>query len=355
MKYKCTILLLVISFTTFAQERIRLNTVLFETDNISIYVKDIKDERKEKSLGNVDNSSGKQSTVILNPNASKAIQEFMDVSFPFSKEATPIYIKIKALEIQQSQSAINTVTTRAYAHLIFFEKEENSLKEIFNINHYEDQIFDISNTSGIFESHEKNIRATLEYCMQLFVKNYKENKTSEKDTLEFRASKEPISLATVPKLGKWFDILTYKQLFSKNREGYNISYIGFSDSEDRFILPFVLSYSTYKIKPESLRNKGYKSVDYFALGAGFDGYFKMFPGVYVGLGIGVPIGVEVTRNTENRKRTNFLIGINAKQGIKLIPFKDFGIVMGANIFQQVQTSKVYKTDFGFELELGVNF
>jgi hypothetical protein len=77
--------------------------------------------------------------------------------------------------------------------------------------------------------------------------------------------------------------------------------------------------------------------------------------LYADVGVSVPIGMEILRDLNNKKSNNFLIGIGANQGVKIIPWQDFGIVIGAGLFQRFETSKVHNMNVGFELELGINF
>jgi hypothetical protein len=104
-----------------------------------------------------------------------------------------------------------------------------------------------------------------------------------------------------------------------------------------------------------VQKRGYSSVNSYALGFGLNGYAKIAAGIYLDLGLNVPIGLEVLRDLENKKSSNFLIGLSAHQGVKIIPWKDFGITIGAGLFQRFQTSKIINRNFGFELEVGINF
>ena len=139
--HRCVRILFIVSTKFFCQESIVLEPIPFETQNLSIYIKEVIDERKEKFLGLVENKLGADVVLKLNPKASIAIQAFMDTSFSYSMNAKPIYVKIKNIQIQQSQSSISDITARAYVHLIFLEKQKDTLKELFNISHYEDQVF----------------------------------------------------------------------------------------------------------------------------------------------------------------------------------------------------------------------
>ncbi len=359
MKNIQSILVLLLSCTIgFSQTTIGLKTVPLEIQGQKFYIEKVFDDRQEQHLGVVKDRSGKQLNLQLEDGASVAVKKFMDVALYKMNDRVPIHIRIKALEIQQVQTSIDEITARVYIKLSFFSKGGLSEGELFSIGHYEDQVFPLSNSTKIYETHEKRIRAALEYCIRGFInsQNTDTDSTLEKNkgsTVDFSTGKS--LLEPYAPLGKWFNLVTFKRVFDKNNEGWEISYIGFADSEKDFIVPFEISYSQFRAKSDIVRNRGYSSVNSFAFGLGFNGYIKIIPGVYADIGLNIPIGMEVLRDLENKKSNNFLIGIGANQGIKIIPWEEFGIVIGAGIFQLLQTSKVYKRNFGFELELGINF
>ncbi|EZH76016.1 hypothetical protein ATO12_04295 [Aquimarina atlantica] len=360
MKYFLYISMFFLPFIVLSQENIALKTIPFATENLSISITQVLDIRKEKNLGLGINKHGEKVIFQLSPDAPTAILNFMKTSFSQTKDAKPIVIKIKDLEIQQSQSSISHIKTRVYINLVFYEKENDTLQKLFDVQHNEDKTFAISDKSKIFETYEQNIRAALEYCALSFINTYKKRSKPEFISGDLQTNERDVfyeksEMKYKKRLGKWFDMLTFKKVYSKHKEGWKISYIGFADSDKDFIMPFVLSYDRYSIKRKSLLDKNYRSVDAFSVGGGFDGYLKIIPGVYANIGLEVPLGLEITKNTEGKKQHNFLIGIGAKQGIKIIPWKNYGIVIGAGVFQQIQTSKVYTRNFGFELELGINF
>lgn len=150
-------------------------------------------------------------------------------------------------------------------------------------------------------------------------------------------------------------MLTYKKVFSKNYRGWKISYTEFKDNLDDFIIPFTFSFDNYKVKPNVYKDKKINSLDTYALGFGFDGYQKLLKGTYLILGVNTPIGLEIIKNIDHKKRNHFLIGIEPKIGLKLITAKELGIVIGGNAFWRLSNSKVLNNEIGFELEVGINF
>ncbi|WP_025667476.1 hypothetical protein [Aquimarina megaterium] len=360
MKYIWHVSMFFLSSIVLSQENISLKTIPFHTENLSISIAQVIDIRKEKNLGLGTKENGEKVIFQLYPDAPTAILDFMKTSFSQTKDTKPIVIKVKNLEIQQSQSSISSIKTRVYINLIFYEKENDKLQKLFDVQHYEDETFSISDKSKIFETYEQRIRAALEYCTLSFINTYKKRNKPEFISGDLQTSAEDVfyeksEMKHKKRLGKWFDMVTFRKVYSKHKEGWKMSYIGFADSDKDFIMPFVISYDRYSIKRSSLLNKNYTSVDAFSVGGGFDGYLKIIPGVYANIGIEVPLGLEITKKIEGKKQHNFLIGIGAKQGVKIIPWKEYGIVIGAGVFQQIQTSKVYTKNFGFELELGINF
>lgn len=150
-------------------------------------------------------------------------------------------------------------------------------------------------------------------------------------------------------------MLTYKRVLSKNYEGWKISYTEFKDNLDDFIIPFTFSFDSYKIKSNVLHCKKIKSLDTYAFGVGFDGYQKLFNGVYLILGTSIPLGLEVIKNLETKKNNHFLIGIEPKLGLKFLTSKELGLVIGGSAFWRLSNSKALNNEIGFEIELGINF
>jgi hypothetical protein len=344
--------------SVFSQDSLQLHTVAFRT-NLNIHIEQVYDEREKKSLGEIESLAGEKTQLYLTGGAEQAIQGFMNVSLPKSDTSTPVFINIKSLEIQQAQTGVEELTARVYVRLIFFIKRTNQEIQLLEIGHYEDQLFSFSNTLHLHETHEQRIRAALEYCVISLM-----NEPSIPNTLqELNSGKRAPPLVNhkitlleqKPSLTKWFNLLTFKKSYSQYYEGWEVSYTGFADSDKDFIIPFEFSYGQSKTKSGLVKKEGYSSIDTYVFGAGANGYVKLASGVYLDLGVSVPIGAEILKDLNNKQSENFIIGIGASQGVKIIPWKDFGLVFGASVFEQVQSSKVFKKDFGVEFEIGVNF
>tara|TARA_B110000967_G_scaffold209656_1_gene266884 strand:+ start:2280 stop:3335 length:1056 start_codon:yes stop_codon:yes gene_type:complete len=334
----------------FSQTTIALKKTSFEIKNQNFYIENVVDNLQEVHLGAIEDDFGNKETLSFLDGTEVTIKKFMDAILPASNHKTPIQIRINNLKIEQVQTSIDERTARVYIELHFYT--ENG-KELYNVAHHEDQIFPESKVTEIYETHEKRIRAALEYCLWSFITAQKANTDLNTGKVNFPADVAAYE-AYLP-LGKWFNILSYKRLTDRHNEGWSVAYTGFSDHEKELIIPFVLSYGQSRAKSNIVQERGYSSVDSYAFGLGFNGFLKIFPGFYLDIGVNVPIGLEVLKNLEDKKSNNFLIGIGSNQGVKIIPWKDYGIVIGAGIFQRWQTSKVINKNFGFQLELGINF
>tara|TARA_B100000809_G_scaffold251920_1_gene286001 strand:- start:23717 stop:24772 length:1056 start_codon:yes stop_codon:yes gene_type:complete len=350
---KIIIHILVVFFSVafgFSQTTIALKRTSFEIKNQNFYIADVFDARQEIHLGVIEGNSGKKDTLGFLDGTDVTVKKFMDVILPASSDKTPINIRVKNLIIEQVQTSIDQRTARVYVVLYFYTV---SGEELYKVAHYEEQVFSESNGIEIYETHEKRIRAALEYCLWSFITSQNVHTDIYTGTADF--TPDVVTHEAYSPLGKWFNMLTYKRLTDKYNEGWSVAYTGFSDHEKDLIIPFVINYGQSRAKSNIVQERGYRSVDSYALGFGFNGFLKITPGFYVDIGLNVPIGMEVLRDLQEKKSNNFLIGLSANQGVKIIPWKDFGIVIGAGVFQRWQTSKVINKNFGFQLEVGINF
>ncbi|MCG8319734.1 MAG: hypothetical protein MI921_09545 [Cytophagales bacterium] len=349
-------LLFLVCVEVYAQENVLLKTVPFEVKDQSIYIEEVIDNRKEKQLGHLKDPDGHKVCLKLHGGASKAVQEFADASFPHLENKRPIYLKINALNVQESKRRMNNGIVgiaRAHVALVFFEKNTGEMNELFSIKHNEDQVFALIDRENLFHTHEQRIRAALEYCMLAFVDHYQKD---SKETKPTHFPEEGPAPGFNSKLGKWFNLITVKAMNSTYHEGWSVGYTGFVDSKKGFILPYEISYEHENVKSNSARDRGYESADLRIIRPRFYYlYKKLIPGIYAALSLSTPLGYEELENIAGDDSSNFIIGVGASQGIRIIPWENFGIVIGADFLQQFQTSEVYRRDLGFELILGVNF
>ncbi|MEM1134628.1 MAG: hypothetical protein AAGI07_02230, partial [Bacteroidota bacterium] len=261
-----------------------------------------------------------------------------------------------ALDVQESKRRMNNAIARiARVHIAleFLEKNNDELKHLFSIQHIEDQVFGLANKKVLYETHEKRIRAALEYCMLAFLDNYKKN-NQDPSSHHFTVPEANLKIDT--RLGDWFNLLTIKGMRSSYFEGYGISYTGFVDSKKGLIRPYETSFEVTWARPGIAAENGFNDVNSFVFRPELYFFYKRLTrGVYASVSTNVPIGYEILEDFEGQNSFNFVIGIGASQGIRVIPWKKKGVVFGADFFQQFETSEVYRTDYGLELVLGINF
>lgn len=355
---KKTIIILTVFFSCticFSQATIDLKKVSIEIKNQHFYIENVIDDTQELQLGVIEDNYNKKVKLRFENSTAITIKQFMDSALPKIGNRVPITLRLKNIKIEEAQTSIDERTARVYIELSFYA---DNGEELYKVVHYEDQVFPVSSLMEIYDTHEQRIRAALEYCLWAFINEQKGNTTNtlikNKTSKAYFTSKVATYKAYSP-LGKWFNMLTFKRVTDRYNEGWNVAYTGFSDNEKDFIIPFVISYGQSKAKSDAIQDLGYSAVDSYTFGFGFNGYIKIAPGIYADLGINVPIGMEVLKDLKSKKSTNFLVGISSNQGVKIIPWKDFGIVIGAGIFQSWKTSKVINRNLGFQLELGINF
>ena len=103
-------------------------------------------------------------------------------------------------------------------------------------------------------------------------------------------------------------------------------------------------------------HNGYKNVNSFLFRPElYFVYKRIIPGLYGMLSANLVIGYEILEDFEEKSSFNFVGGAGLSQDIRVIPWKKNGFVLGADFFQQYETSEVYDFDLGVEVILGVNF
>ncbi|MBV6647447.1 MAG: hypothetical protein KI790_18455, partial [Cyclobacteriaceae bacterium] len=200
--------------------------------------------------------------------------------------------------------------------------------------------------------HERRIRAALEYCMLAFLSNYE--KRPAEVVHHFTPPKGGFKVDS--RLGQWFNLVTVKAMRSAYFAGYGISYTGFVDSKKGWIRPYETSFEVGWSRTGIAEENGYKNVNSYVFRPELYFFYKrLFPGVYASMSTNVPVGYEILQNLDDSNSWNFVIGIGASQGIRIIPWRKKGLVLGLDFFQQFETSEVYRTDLGFELVIGASF
>ncbi len=357
MKWSVALVCCLISYSAFGQELISLRAVPFTTFTAkNIYVETVLDERKIKNLGEHKNLNDETVALSLISGAEESIEYFYSLTFPQDSLSKPIIIKLRALNVQESNRRMNDGIARAarvHIEMIFCEKVNGELKEIYSIKHNEDAVFDLYDKQNLYATHEKRIRAALEYCMHAFLINYQEIRSTISNP-DFKPYRENQRIDT--KLGQWFNLVTLKGMQSRYFQGYGISYTGFVDRKKGLIRPYETSLEVTWARDDIAEENGFNEVNAFVFRPELYFFYKrLFRGVYAAGSVNVPIGFELLEDLEGDNSFNFVIGVGASQGLRIIPWQEKGLVLGADVFQQLETSKVYRFDYGVEIVLGMNF
>lgn len=343
------------SLTVSAQEVLSLKSVPFYTSTSDLYVAEVIDQRPDKHLGKQKIQGAQTVTAYLHQGAAQSVMDFYNLSLSGEPGSKPIYIQLKALNVQESKRRMNqgiARIARAHVSMVFLEEQAGALVEVFRISHNEDEVFGLYDRKGLFASHERRIRAALEYCMQAYLAN-QHSPADSAMAGHFKAPKRGFKAEN--KLWRWVDLVTVKGMQSNYFGGYGISYTGFADSKNGWIRPYETSFEVTWSRPGVAEENGFTDVNAFVFRPElYFLYKRLFNGVYLSLSGNIPVGFELLENLDGDNSINFVVGAGLSQGIRIIPWENRGFVFGADFFQQFETSRVYRTDLGVELVLGVN-
>lgn len=352
--------LILLTRTGFSQVEITLQKQPFEVGSRTFYISKVIDSRKQKeNIGYTKNSLDEKVAIRLVSGITTAIQSFIDHSLSPKAGFTPVIMQIHYLKVKEEQSSVAEITTRGEIKLVFYEQDEDGLKQVYSIEHYEDEVFKEARQTDILNAQAKRVRHLLEHCLKNFAEQRRRQKTTAKyvnsEVLHKPSTVETLTITQNKPLGKWHNLLMYERIWGHHTQGWRVSYVGFSDRNPDFIIPFTLSFGRSQTKEATNKNSEYQAVDNFTLNFGLQFYTKLFAGFYADLALQVPIGVEKLKDRQNKTSNNFLLGVRAYQGLMFIPNTPLGITFGAGIFQRAQTSKIYRTNWGFELKMGIKF
>ncbi len=356
MKPVLSIIILFLTLSVSAQERMSLRTLPFTLQsNEKVYVASVTDKRKVKSLGIQEKINGEKTVLFLKDGAEKAIEMFYGESLKKDSLYQPVFIELKALNVQESKRRMNNgivKVARVHVEMSFFQREAGILKELYTVKHNEDEVFGLYERAELYATHEKRIRAALEYCMHYFLKNYKEVTSGvSADFIPLRENEK-----IEDKLGQWFNLVTAKGMGSRYFQGYGISYTGFVDSKKGWIRPYETSFEVTWARNDVAEENGYEEVNSFVFRPELYFFYKrLFKGTYASMSANIPVGFELLEELSGDTSFNFVIGIGASQGLRCIPWQKSGLVFGIDFFQRLETSKVYRFDLGVEFVLGINF
>lgn len=361
MKYQSIIVLayLLVAQFGYAQVQISLKPIKFDLSSASFYIQEVVDSRKDQqNIGYTKDALEEKVAIRLEPTLPKAIQTFINQSLVPTPKASPVILQILYLQVKEEQTTHEQITARAEVKLAFYEKEHTKLKKIYSIEHYKDDVFATSAQASIAGSQEQRIRHLLEHCLRKFAEARKAQQLTTQyvspQVLSEPSTIDQLNITKNKPLGQWHHVITYKKKLGHHTQGWQVSYIGFSDREE-ITVPFMFSLGQSQVREATIKGAEYRVIDAYTMSLGGQVYIKLFSDLYANMTLSVPVGLEVLRDRQEKSSQNFLIGIGSKQGLMYIPKSSLGVVLGASVFQQAQTSRLFRTNWGFELEIGIKF
>jgi hypothetical protein len=88
---------------------------------------------------------------------------------------------------------------------------------------------------------------------------------------------------------------------------------------------------------------------------GISPFYRLGDKFYLQLGVRLIYGSEELTDFSGDVSSNMFFGLNPSQGIVFVPESKFGITLGLGGYEKVQSSKVYKSDAGVQLQIGIKF
>jgi hypothetical protein len=171
----------------------------------------------------------------------------------------------------------------------------------------------------------------------------------DNDTL----SKSDTSATSYSKGNGWTSIVTVSGFFGLHADGGALLYYGFNTPEvNKWALAAMAGIEIFTIKSSYFANSGYYSASLTYWLPGLAAFRRLNNFVYLNLGSQIPIGYE---ELNGGAESNFVIGLAPFQGIWLIPKSKYGLTLAFSVYEKILTSKVYKDDLGFIVELGFKF
>ena len=350
---------LVVPQLGYTQVHITLKPSQWKVDAPSFYIQEVIDSRKDQqNIGYTKNGLDEKVAIKLTPNVPKSIQIFTNQSLVKNAQARPIILQILYLKVKEEQTSASEITARAGIKLTFYEKKPNKLKRLYTIEHYADEVYPTSGKSNILASQEKRIRGLLEYCLTKFEEESQAKRLNAEEidpkVLSKPSTIDELQITKDKPLGHWHNLITFKRSMGHHTQGWQVSYIGFSNRKE-IIVPFIFSLGQSQTKEATTRRSEYRVVDAYTFSFGSQVYIQLLPNFYANVSLNVPVGIELLRDRQEKKSQNFLIGIGSTQGLMYIPKSALGLVLGGSVYQRLQTSRIFSTDWGFELSIGIKF
>lgn len=165
-------------------------------------------------------------------------------------------------------------------------------------------------------------------------------------------------LVPTKKYHYWKKLVLVTKSIGINSEGIKVHVYNNKNRKklaSEWIFPWALGFEQSEINKDLFAKSDYISYSSIYASIGRNGFKHFRNDIYFNGMVSVGLGNEKLTDYNNQKKDQFLIGLEASQGLLYIPQSDFGWVLGLGIFEKVYTSKIYNFDIGIQLTAGITF
>lgn len=363
MKQYLTVVLFLLVGTVFGQKKIvKLKSQRSSTEKYDFFISKVEDVRYNKeSIGIVQIGLGnKKVEADLNDGVEVSIQNYLDKLLPFHEFAVPVLMKVTHLFISETIKGTAEVG-RAEIEVEFWKEKDGRFGRVFIASSViEGKGIDVIN------GHEKRIRKGIHSCLDQFNEsNWKtripdfnpEKKILAEETKEMKLQETKSFFAKryedQPRINT---MISFRRDDGIDANGFGISYYRFPEQENaKWIVPLhvTLEYLEFDFWPDE--QPDYNEITYSYSKVGLSAFRNMGKNFYFNIGGAIILGNEILEGDWGAKEENFIVGMEANQGIYYIPKSKFGIMFGIGVYERFLSADVYDNDFGYRIELGIKF
>ena len=160
----------------------------------------------------------------------------------------------------------------------------------------------------------------------------------------------------VEDVDEWVNLVVYSPRIGANATGWGVDYYGYNlTGSSRWVLPLVVGIEGFDIRPDYFDKTGYYQAEMSYMTFGISPFYRLGDKFYLQLGVRLIYGSEELTDFSGDVSSNMFFGLNPSQGIVFVPESKFGITLGLGGYEKVQSSKVYKSDAGVQLQIGIKF
>ena len=253
---------------------------------------------------------------------------------------------------------------RLFFVLIIFIPSISFSQDLIKLRNGENINCKITKDDGgiLYYNFQKGDRELSSYVNKSDIRSYHINESDslKGDSVRFTSSQyNTVIIDTskyVKETNKWNNLITYSQRFGAHAKGWSVQYYGYNlKNTSKWAIPIVFGFEGFDIDTDYFSQFNYQSVTMNYFQAGISPFYKLNDYLFLNLGINLIFGEELLTNYSGQESSNTFWGLSPSQGIYFIPKSNFGIIIGASIYEKLLSSEVYKNDLGLKLEIGIKF